>query len=568
VDNNANGRFDAGVDELVDQEVVDESAMPASLLSYVVHHGGEAVVYKDQVLGFRDGVIDRRDQYKKVTGRLVFRVTDSQWVAAQGNYMQRLRGPIGPTDGGPPMSFANPATQLPDVTNANFTNSQTALRAAADGDGRTFNAQVALNLGVSEALLATWTPANNPPGPAPRYFPLSGDLDHDTLPDNWPTAYYEKMPFNSPSFTDWYYRPVYENMVFHNVQIPEGNNGLFRNCTFVGVTFVRSRADNGHVNWTIYGRLKMDSTGRPHPDPSRFIYTGTAYPTMLSGTDRPVVMAAQPLDKADVPADQVMGTIGYVNLPDPLIINGLRCIDTKRFSNNIRFHDCLFVGSIVSDNPSEYTHTRNKLQFTGGTRFTARHPTSPEDPSLNPDPADQIEINKSSMMLPNYSVDIGNFNSPPSQDVRLRGAIVAGVMDVRGNASIDGALLLTFRPELGHAPLIDTYGNPAGNPAMFNATLGYFGPEDGDDESLDPNTLPVVNGQRITGWDLDGDGLTDLGPNETPTPEQLAAGAAPVPFYGFGKVKLRFDPDMALPDGIMLPLQVDSRRGSYKETSR
>jgi len=33
-------------------------------------------------------------------------------------------------------------------------------------------------------------------------------------------------------------------------------------------------------------------------------------------------------------------------------------------------------------------------------------------------------------------------------------------------------------------------------------------------------------------------------------------------------VKLRFDPAMALPDGIMLPLQIDSQRGSYKETSK
>ena len=58
----------------------------------------------------------------------------------------------------------------------------------------------------------------------------------------------------------------------------------------------------------------------------------------------------------------------------PLIINGLRCIDTKTLSNSIRFHDCLFVGSIVSDMPTYFTHARNKLQFTGATRFVQTNP--------------------------------------------------------------------------------------------------------------------------------------------------------------------------------------------------
>src|SRR5690606_15932425 len=136
---------------------------------------------------------------------------------------------------------------------------------------------------------------------------------------------------------------------------------------------------------------------------------------------------------------------------------------------------------------------RNKLQFTGGTRFTQENPEHPNDPTLNPEPQDLPEIAKSSLMLPNYSVDIGQFNSPPEQNVQLRGAIVAGVLDVRGNADIDGALLLTFKPELGQVPLVDSRGQPIGNPSMFNATLGYFGPDDGDDESLDPSTLPIVN---------------------------------------------------------------------------
>jgi len=569
-DANLNGRFDPGVDTLTDAEEVEPSSVPVNLQPYVANINGKSFLYRDQVLGYRDGVIDRRDQYAKVTGRLIFRVTESQWIAGQGNYMNRVRGPIAARDGQSPIQFGVPSSQLPDINSANFTNSQTALRAAADGDGKTFTEQVALNLGVSTTALATWTPANNPSGSSsPKYYPLSGDANNDGLPDNWQTAHFEKMPYNSPSFSDYYYRPVYENMIFHNVQIPEGNNGLFKNCQFIGVTFVRSSPSNGHINWTIYGKLKLDpNTNRPVPDPARYVYTGTSFPAMLAASDRPVLMATVPLDKADIPNDQIPFTIGYANLPDPLIINGYRCVDTKKFSNNIRFHDSLFVGSIVSDSPGTYTHARNKLQFTGATRFVQEHPQYPSNPVYNPDPVDLPEIAKSSMMLPNYSVDIGAFNSPPTQDVQLRGAIVAGVLDIRGNADIEGALLLTFKPTPGQIPLRDAMGQAVGNPALFNATLGYFGPADGDDESLDPATLPVVNGVKIVGWDLDGDGLPDLGPTQTPTAAQIAAGAVTVPFYGYGRISLRFDPSMALPDGILLPLHIDVQRASYKETAK
>jgi hypothetical protein len=567
-DLNHNGKYDPG-EPLDDYEIVDPTTVPPELQSYIVHVNGNSILYKDQVLGFRDGVIDKRDQYAKVRGRLIFRTTESAWIAGQGNYMSRLQGPIMPKDNQTPLMFAAPSSQLPDLSVSNFTSDETALQAAADGDGKTFDEQVAQNLGIAVTQLPNWTPANNSSDPtAPHYTPLLGDLNHDGLPDNYLTAYFEKMPFNAPTYTDWYYRPVYENMTFHNVRIPIGNNGLFKGCNFIGVTYVLTNTANNHINWTIYGKLKLNAAGKPVCDPPRYQYTGTAFPTMLSSTDRPVLMATTPLDKADIPNDQIPYTQGYSNLPDPLIINGLRCIDSKTQSNNIRFHDCLFVGSIVSDAPGQYTHSRNKLQFTGATHFTQVDPLHPDDPNWNPNPASMPEIQKSSMMLPNYSVDIGQFNSPPTQDVQLKGAIIAGVLDVRGNASIDGALLLTFRPTLGQIPLVDALGNPVGNPSLFNATIGYFGPADGDDESIDPQTLPIVNGQRITGWDLDGDGLPDLPPDQTPTAAQLAAGAVTVPFYGYGGISLRFNANMNLPDGIMLPVQIDVKRGTYQETSK
>lgn len=543
-----------------------------SLLDYDPVHG----VYRDQVLGYRDGVIDKLDRYTKIRGRLAFKVENDAWVDAQGDWRPRIEGGINGGSGAH-VEFDLPDSKLPEITAESFTDTETALRAAANGES--FAQQVADNLGVGVGSLGTYTETR--PAGMPRYFRLDPDNDGDGRPDNWQTAYFERVPFNSPTHSDWYYRPVYENMVFKDVVIPAGTNALFKNCTFAGVTYVRTHTANTHPNWTLYGRMVMDpSSDRPKPDKDRVIYgdgageDGSDAPPMLPSSAVPpnqwVLLATEPLDKGDILASQVgsVDPTGYAKLPDPLVINGKRVTDTRAHSNNIRFHDCTFVGSVVGDTPQAYTQVRNKLQFTGATRFLKAHPERPDDSRYNPETGDLAEIAKSSMMLPNYSVDIGSFNSPPSQNVQLKGAVIAGVLDVRGSATIDGALVLTFAPKLGEGPLVDSQGSPVGNPAGFNTTIGYFGPDDGDSEALDPATLPTVGGVKIVGWDLDGDGIADLGPTDTPTSEEIENGATAVPFYGLGRVQLRFDPDMVLPDGIMLPLQVRPSAGTYREGKR
>lgn len=525
---------------------------------------------RDQVLGYRDGVLDYRDQYRKVGGRVLLRTTSSAWATGQGaNYMTRVRGPILPGRGKAPMTYGVSSSVIPDLTAASFDGARQSLGALADG--ASFSAQAAAQLGVSEAQLLTYVENRPADSTQPRYLRLDADANLDGRPDNYATAYYEKMPFNSPSYSDWYYRPVYENMTFRNVVIPAGCNALFRKCTFVGVTLVRTTTANTHVLWSEYGKMQLAADGKPAPV-VRTIYGDdageTSYPSMLPSTARPpqqmVLMATTPLDKADLTAAQALVTQGYNLLPDPLIVGGKRITDTKTLSNNVRFHDCLFVGSIVSDNPTNYTHARNKLQFTGGTRFSTRNPDRPDDPLLNPDSSDLATIQKSSMMLPGYSVDLGSFNSPPTQNVRLQGAVVAGVLDARGNTTINGALIMTFKPQAGVAPLIDSQGNAVGNPAGFNTTLGYFGPSDGDAESLDPTTLPIVNGVKIVGYDVDGDGLADFGPSSPPDPARYPNARA-IPFYGYGKITIDFDPSMGLPDGLPLPLNYSTVANSYRE---
>jgi hypothetical protein len=547
VDSNSNGRWDSG--------------------EVFLDYDSAANSYRDQVLGYRDGVIDRKDQYAKVTGKLSFRVSQSDWTAAQGAVVTKLQGPIKPGSGESATAYSVSDADLPSVSTAIFTSTQSGLQTRADG--QTFATQVAQNRGISAGQVPTFVETRAAGTTQPRYLRLDADVDLDGLPDNFTSAYFEKMPYNAPAYSDWYYRPVYENMVFKDVVIPVGTNALFRNCTFVGVTWVRCETANTHALWSEYGKMQMSSTsGRPAPSVPRTVYgdsgTETSYPTMLPSTACPpnqmILMATTPLDKADIPANQVSTTVGYNLLPNPLVIGGRRITDTRALSNNIRFHDCLFVGSIVSDAPQNYTQIRNKIQFTGSTRFASAHPTSPNDTSLNPDSNDLSEIAKSSMMLPGYSVDLGTFNSPPTQNLQLNGAIIAGVMDIRGNAEINGALMLTFAPTLGQAPMVDASGAPIGNPANFNATLGYFGPTDGDSEALDPATLPLVNGQRIVGWDTDGDGLADVNSTQ-PQP----SGSTAVPFNGYGRINVRFNPNMTLPSGIMLPMQLDAVAGTYRE---
>ncbi len=525
-DTNRNGRWDAG------ENLNDFDAATGT--------------YPDRVLGWRDGFIDRKDLYAKVRGRLFYRTTQAAWETGQSHrYQTAVNGAVRPPSGESPSSFNVGESDMPDITVADMTSATTGLRNAANG--QSFDTQVATQLGISTGALPTYTETRS--GSVPRYF--RSNMSNAAAKALTGQDLFERMPFNSPTFTDWYVRPRYENMTFRDVQIPAGNNGLFVNCTFVGATYVRTNTSNTHTNWSLYGKMNWDSaSGAP-------------------------VLDTTPLDKSDflryttnVYTD---GPANYADFPDPPVINSAVKTganrNTKLYSNNIRFHNCLFVGSIVSDTPSVFTPVRNKLQFTGSTRFTSTHPDQPENAALNPESADVAEIAKSSLMLPQYSVDLGQFNSPTDsfaggptpQSIQLAGTIIAGVLDARGNTDINGTLLMTFKPVLGQAPM-EYNGQAAGNPANFNTTLGYFGPSDGDQEALDPATLPTVGGVKIVGYDVNGDGLPDTAPND-PQP----AGSTPVPFYGYGRISVRWNPDLPMPNGIMLPISIVPVTGSYRE---
>lgn len=306
---------------------------------------------------------------------------------------------------------------------------------------------------------------------------------------------YELTPLGSSNPYDLYQRQIYRDFTFENVRIPVGTNALFENCTFLGVTYVETDEFCIDVNWNYAGALEDTDPGPDFVIRNRFENLVSNHPDL-----------------------------GEV-------------VDTKTLSNNLRFQDCTFLGSISGDTPGEYTHWRNKIQITGATRFFG----DPDDPELldQPDgstlqslfaglPDEQIEeMRKSSIMLPGWSVDVGSFTNETSEDldatprVDLRGVIVAGILDVRGTARVLGTLLMTYRPVPQSGPLFYD-----GQPDAFNTTIGYFGPDDGDGEGADPTSEA---------------------------------------FEGFGEIVLEYDDDVVLPDGIPWPILAEPVAASYRE---
>lgn len=424
----------------------------------------------DRALGWDDGVLDANDLYAKVRGRLAFACVRAAWENARDgdSYQNFVNGAIRTGIDVAPVSFEVSDEEMRPVTTEMFADSATWFSSNGSGD---FDAQVTSNLSGTPG--ATYT--------AP------GDTTWEDVP-------YGASEAGGAAY-DWYQRPVYEGMVFTNVRIPVGTNALFKNCRFEGVTYIETTTDCDDVNWNYCGAVD-----RVESSPGVYTYP-PKYPGLLAEA------------------------------------GGSNVSSTKPFSNNIRFHDCTFLGSISGDKPDVYTHWRNKMQLTGQTRFYIDE----NDPDLDAQPdgaqlasilssmqdEDIAEMEKSSILMPGWSIDVGNFANEQAADpeetatVKLKGVIISGIMDVRGTADIFGTMLMTFKPVEGEGPLF--YG---GLPDAFNTTIGYFGPADGDGEGVDP-----------------GDAT----------------------FSGFGEITIRYNPNAKLPDGIPWPISVRPDANTYVE---
>ncbi len=149
------------------------------------------------------------------------------------------------------------------------------------------------------------------------------------------------------------------------------------------------------------------------------------------------------------------------------IFNGILYLDcgtTGGTYNNVRFENCCFNGPIITNTPDYSSSTnwwmRNCLYFTGTETFQ-----------------NETDID-ATILAPNFNVNLGNTNPSSGENNVLTGAIVGGIVDIRGNAEIQGTVISMY----------DTSGYSSGYVSNIGATLG-----DGGSETTEPGDIGVIN---------------------------------------------------------------------------
>jgi hypothetical protein len=130
------------------------------------------------------------------------------------------------------------------------------------------------------------------------------------------------------------------------------------------------------------------------------------------------------------------------------------------YYNNVRFENCTFNGVIVTDVPEVFKWTYNCLYFTGEATFNNTSSTQ-----------------EATILAPHFNVNLGNTNPQQSENNVLTGAIVGGIVDVRGNAQIYGTII----------SMCDTTQWPSGYVTNIGATL-----DDGGSETTELGDIGVI----------------------------------------------------------------------------
>ena len=144
--------------------------------------------------------------------------------------------------------------------------------------------------------------------------------------------------------------------------------------------------------------------------------------------------------------------------------NGVLYVDCSQtsssYTNNVRFDNCTFNGTIVSDTPQYFNWQRNCLYFTGAATFN-----------------NQSSYQEATILAPHFNVNLGNTNPEQSDNNILTGAIVGGIVDVRGNAQVYGTII----------SMCDTSQWTNGYVTNIGATLG-----DGGSETTEPGDVGTI----------------------------------------------------------------------------
>jgi Tfp pilus assembly protein PilV len=131
--------------------------------------------------------------------------------------------------------------------------------------------------------------------------------------------------------------------------------------------------------------------------------------------------------------------------------------------NNVRFENCTFNGVIVTNTPQSLTSgwwQKNCLYFTGEATFQ-----------------NNSSIPEATILAPHFNVNLGNTNPDAGENNVLTGAIVGGIVDVRGNAQIYGTII----------SMADTSSYTSGYVTNIGATE-----EDGGSETTEAGDIGTI----------------------------------------------------------------------------
>jgi len=139
-------------------------------------------------------------------------------------------------------------------------------------------------------------------------------------------------------------------------------------------------------------------------------------------------------------------------------------LSTTKNYNNIRFENCTFNGVIVTNTPQALNSNwwmGNNLYFTGEAAFE-----------------NQSAVQEATILAPHFNVNLGNTNPNASENNVLTGAIVGGIVDVRGNAQIYGTII----------SMADTSAYNSGYVTNIGVTL-----DDGGSETTEAGDVGVIS---------------------------------------------------------------------------
>jgi hypothetical protein len=131
--------------------------------------------------------------------------------------------------------------------------------------------------------------------------------------------------------------------------------------------------------------------------------------------------------------------------------------------NNVRFDNCTFNGTIVTNVPTSLPTNwwiYNNLYFTGSANFQNNANTD------------------ATILAPQFSVNLGNNSPVAGTDNVLHGAIVGGIVDIRGNAEVFGTVI----------SMADTSSYTSGYVSNIGATL-----LDGGSETVAIGDVGTIN---------------------------------------------------------------------------